>query len=111
MRNLIAFLFSFLMITALSQTVAQPKASKEPPCKVKISFGSIGTGIDGKAYDAIKKLIDEKKLKFTEKNVGREGESIICMPLTELKKAKKTELINQLKKIAADAQLVSVSIN
>lgn len=79
-------------------------------CAVEVSFGSYGSGIDGKALDNVLARIDGKKLKYTSKNVGREGERRICLPLTELKGKEKTEFIDQLKKIAKEAQLVSVSI-
>ena len=92
-----------------AQAAAPKKEAKALVCKVKISFGSPGTGIDGKVYDQIKALIAEKKLKHSEKRMGREGETEICLPLTELKKTKKADFIEQLKKIASSGQLVSVS--
>lgn len=79
-------------------------------CAVEVSFGSYGSGIDGKALENVMAKIDEKKLKYTSKNVGREGERRICLPLTELKGKEKTEFTDQLKKIAKEGQLVSVSI-
>jgi hypothetical protein len=54
--------------------------------------------------------IESKKLKSTSKTIGREGERRICLPLTELKENEKKDLIEQLKKIAKEGQLVSVSI-
>jgi len=79
-------------------------------CAVEVSFGSYASGIDGPALDKVNALIDSKKLKSTSKTVGREGERRICLPLTELKENEKKDLIEQLKKIAAAGQLVSVSI-
>jgi hypothetical protein len=80
-------------------------------CAAKVNFGSYGGGIDGAKYEAIKKLIEAKKLKFEEKRMGREGETEICLPLTELKKTEKATFIEQLKKTAEGGQLVSVSTN
>jgi hypothetical protein len=97
------------MFSAMSQTKSGDQKAGEPTCTVKINFGSAGGGIDLKTYDAVKKMIADKKLKFTEKNMGREGEKEICLPLKELKKRKKTEFIEQLKKTASGGQLVSVS--
>lgn len=79
-------------------------------CAVEMAFGSYGSGIDGKALDEVMAKISEKKLKYTAKNIGREGETRICMPLTEIKGKEKNEFIEQLKKIAAAGQLVSLSI-
>lgn len=79
-------------------------------CAVEVSFGSYASGIDGPALDKVNALIESKKLKSTSKTVGREGERRICLPLTELKENEKKDLIEQLKKIAAAGQLVSVSI-
>ncbi len=78
-------------------------------CEVTISFGSSGGGIDAKKYDEIKKMIEDKKLKYTEKQQGREGERKICLPLTELTASDKSNFIDQLKKTTSQGQLVSVS--
>jgi hypothetical protein len=54
--------------------------------------------------------IEANKLSYTAKNIGREGETRICIPLFELKGRKKTSFINGMKKIAKEGQMVSVSI-
>jgi hypothetical protein len=111
----------FVVASCKSQVVnsGDPQPTKEPTvykgvtdkaCAVEVAFGSYGSGIDGVAYEKVIAAIENRKLKSTAKSVGREGETRICLPLTELKGKKKTEFINQLKKIAKDAQLVSVSI-
>ena len=79
-------------------------------CAVEVSFGSPGSGIDGTALDKVNYLLNEKKVKYTSKNFGREGETRLCLPLTELKDNEKKDLITQLKKIAKEGQYVSVSI-
>ncbi|MDO9000935.1 MAG: hypothetical protein Q7W45_14295 [Bacteroidota bacterium] len=79
-------------------------------CAAEVSFGSFGAGIDGPAYDKVMTAIKDKKVKYTSKNIGREGETRICLPLTELKENEKKDFIEQLKKIAASGQLVSVSV-
>lgn len=79
-------------------------------CAVEVAFGSYGSGIDGAALEKVNALIAKKKVQSTSKPIGREGEIRICLPLTELSKCKKKAFINELKKIAKDAQLVSVSI-
>lgn len=120
MKNYIILLGSVLFLGLGSckhkqKTQETPKpvvASKtEVPvhCEVTISFGSAGTGIDGKRYDEIKKMIEDKKLKYTDKQQGKEGERKICLPLTELTASDKTNFIEQLKKTASSGQLVSVS--
>lgn len=96
-----------------------PMATSEPTvykgvtndsCAVEVAFGSYGSGIDGKAFEEIIAAIDARKVKYSSKAIGREGERRLCLPLTELKAKQKEELIGQLKKIAAGAQLVSVSV-
>lgn len=79
-------------------------------CAIEVQFGSYSAGIDGKAYDKVIALIDANKLKYTSKNIGREGETRLCLPLTELSKKKKNKFIAKLKKIAKEGQLVSISI-
>lgn len=98
---------------------AQPTATAQPTvykgvtndsCAVEVAFGSYGSGIDGNALDAVMAKINEKHLKHSAKSIGREGEVRLCLPLTELKDKEKNQFIEQLKKIAASGQLVSVSI-
>lgn len=87
----------------------EPKTEVKATCAVTISFGSSGTGIDGKKYDEIKKMIEDKKVKYTENQKGREGERKLCLPLTELTGTEKSGFISELKKTASSGQLVSVS--
>lgn len=124
MPRLISFtsaLLCLLIVSCKSQvvTASGPQPTSEPTvykgvtdeaCAAEMAFGSYGSGIDGAAFEKITKLIEEKKLAYTAKTIGREGETRICLPLTELKGKNKTEFINQLKKIAKEGQLVSVSI-
>lgn len=115
MKNIITLLALVLSISIISCKTKEKSSNSttesKATCTATISFGSMGGGIDGKTYDAIKGMIDSKKLKYTEKNMGREGEKEICLPLTELKGADKTAFIDQLKKSASSGQLVSLSVN
>ncbi len=79
-------------------------------CGLEINFGSYGAGIDGKAFDRVMNVIQTNKLTTTSKNIGREGETRICLLLNELKGSKRKNIINQLKKIAKEGALVSLSI-
>ncbi|MCC6369600.1 MAG: hypothetical protein IT236_01205 [Bacteroidia bacterium] len=79
-------------------------------CALEIQFGSYSAGIDGKTYDKIIALIESKKLKYTSKNIGREGETRLCLPLTELSNRQKKKFIEQLKKTARKGYLTSISI-
>jgi hypothetical protein len=116
MKNFI-ILLSGVLIVGLSNCKHKQKAAETPKpattevvnCEITVSFGSMGTGIDGKKYDEIKKMIEDKKLKYTEKQQGREGERKLCLPLTELNATEKASFIDQLKKTASGGQLVSVS--
>lgn len=123
MKSLITFMTAavfLLPFSGKSQTENPgPQATNEPTvfkgvtdnaCAVEVAFGSPGSGIDGKAFEKVMAVITNNKLKYTSKNIGREGETRICLPLTELKSKKKKKLINQLKTIAKEGQYVSVSI-
>jgi hypothetical protein len=123
MRNSIRTSFSVLLFVAGVNIPLQaqqgPQPTQEPTvykgvtdasCAVEISFGSYGAGIDGKALEKVESAISKYKLKNTRQQIGREGELRICLPLKELKAKKKASLINELKKIAKEGQLVSVSI-
>lgn len=123
MKTLVHIIFIGISILpfSLSSQIANPgpQATNEPTvfkgvtdnaCAVEVAFGSPGSGIDGTAFEKLIAAIDSRKLKYTSKNIGREGETRICLPLTELKSRKKKQFINQLKKIAKEGQYVSVSI-
>lgn len=125
MQRLIFFgtvFLSFLIVSCKSQektNTTGPQVTKEPTvydgvtdnaCAVEVAFGSYGSGIDGPAYEKVIKAIEDLKLQSTAKSIGREGEVRICLPLTEIKGKQKTDFIDQLKKIAKEGQLVSVSI-
>ena len=127
MKNIIILTGSLLVIglgackskekTSASGNGPQPTAEPtvyngvtDKACAVEVAFGSYGSGIDGPALDKVMALIQENKLSSTSQSIGREGERRICLPLKELKGNDKTAFIEQLKKIAKEGQLVSVSI-
>jgi len=110
-------LFTSLASISLAQTEpGEPKPQyiykgvSDNACAVEVAFGSYGAGIDGGALEKITALIAKRKVQSTTKPIGREGEIRICLPLTELSKRKRNAFINELTKIAKQAQLVSVSI-
>ena len=95
------------------QVTSEPTVYKgvtNDSCAAEMAFGSPGSGIDGKAYNKVMEVINSRNLSHTAKNIGREGETRICLPLTELKGAEKEAVLTELKKIAKEGQLVSVSI-
>lgn len=115
---LIIGLLGFVSIHKL-QAQTEPKVTKEPTvykgvtdkaCAVEVAFGSYGAGIDIASFEKVQELIKANKLASTSKSIGREGEQRICLPLTELKRKAKNKFVEQLKKIAKQGQLVSVSI-
>lgn len=123
MKNLIFMTMLAVLLTGLSanaQTTNKgPQRTKDTivyngvtdlACAIEVQFGSYSAGIDGKAYEKIIALIESKKLKYTSKNIGREGETRLCLPLTELNKRGKKKFAEQLKKIARTGYLTSISI-
>jgi hypothetical protein len=111
----------FLLLGLCNQVQAQnePKATNEPSvykgvtdqaCAVEVAFGSYGSGIDAQSFEKVQALIKEKNLASMATSIGREGEQRICLPLTELKKKAKVRFISQLKKLAKEGKLVSISI-
>ena len=79
-------------------------------CALELAFGSYSAGIDRKGYDNITKYIESQNLASTSKVIGREGETRICLPLTEVKDKKKNEIIEELKKLVKQSYLTSISI-
>ncbi|MEI6020704.1 MAG: hypothetical protein WCR21_06210 [Bacteroidota bacterium] len=117
----IIILSTFILLAFNIRMNAQnePKVTKEPTvykgvtdqaCAVEVAFGSYGSGIDAPSFEKVMNLIKEKNLAYTSKNIGREGEQRICLSLNELKRKAKMRFISQLKKIAKEGKLVSVSI-
>ncbi len=116
-------ILSTALVLALSTLNAQnnegPKPTGDPTiykgvtdnaCALEVNFGSYSAGIDGPAMEKAQALIKKYNLASTSKNIGREGETRICLPLTEIKGRKRRCFIKELKKIAKEGQLVSVSI-
>lgn len=108
-----------LNLSFLAQDKTGPQPTSDPTvykgvtdqaCAVEVSFGSYAAGIDGPAFEKVSNLIKKHNLSSSSKNIGREGETRICLPLKELKGAKRKRFIKELKKIAKEGQLVSVSI-
>src|SRR5205085_8349822 len=108
-----------LLITGCKSQSAPATSNKEPEvykgvtdpaCGMEVSFGSYGSGIDGKALDKVTALLASEKITYTSKPVGREGETRLCLPLKDVNKKKKKRLMTQLKKIAKEGQLVSLSV-
>jgi hypothetical protein len=101
------------------QAPTGPKKTDEPSvykgvtdqnCAAEMAFGSYGAGIDSEAFEKTMNMIGKFSVQYTSKNIGREGETRICLPLTELGNKNKEAFIDSLKKIAKGGQLVSVSI-
>lgn len=106
-NSILSICFFFLAITAVN---AQDRnLAKEANCAVRVDFSSPGSGIDLKTYDAIKKILDDNKLKYTEVPYGREGETYFCLQMTEVKKKRKKQIIKELKSTAKNGQFTSVS--
>jgi hypothetical protein len=101
----------FLVAFSACKSKKEGQTANQSDCKVLVSFASRGTGIDYTKYEKLTALLNEKKLKFTEKKMGREGEKDICIPLKELKGDEKTKFLEQLKTFRDEATLVSVSVN
>jgi hypothetical protein len=113
---MIKYLFAFFLIFSLTNSACKSKkstdqATNQPACKVVFMFGSRGTGINDKKLDELTTLLDGKKLKYTAKVVGREGERQICIPLSELKGKEKNDFIEQLKTFEDQATFISLSVN
>lgn len=119
MKTLIKFGFFSLLLSIIvfgsCHTKAKATVTNTPTatsaCKVVVNFASAGSGINNVQYDKLTQLLNSKKVKFTEKSKGREGEKEVCVPLTELNGQEKTDFIEQLKKFDDKATYISVSVN
>ena len=105
MRNSVV-LICFLFLGIVGIKAQDRNLAKEAKC---VDFSSPGSGIDLKTYDAIKKILDDNKLKYTEVPYGREGETYFCLQMTEVKKKRRKQIIKELKSTAKNGQFTSVS--
>lgn len=110
---LLASLVACINLTSCKSKSAanQTSPAETAACKVVVDFASIGGGINFNQYEKLTQLLNNKKIKYTEKSKGREGEKEVCVPLTELKGQEKTDFIEQLKKFEDKATYISVSVN
>lgn len=109
MKKSFLIILATLFIGVLSAKAQNDNPAKAANCVCRVDFGSPGSGIDLKTYDAIKKIIDNNKLKYTEVPNGREGEVYLCLQMTEVSKKKKKQIIKELKSTAKNGQFTSVS--
>lgn len=89
------YIFGFVALTGLSAALA--KAEREhggrlAPLAVQVSFGSIGTGIDNKAFDTLIELttveLKEGRLSLLKNTLtGREGERTLCIQFNQFQDA------------------------
>jgi hypothetical protein len=110
-KHIIYSALILLLAFSACKSKKEGQTASQSNCKVLVNFASRGTGIDYGKYEKLTGLLNEKKLKFTEKVKGREGEKELCIPLKELKGDEKTKFIEQLKTFVDEATLVSVSVN
>lgn len=105
-----AFIFSVLFFACKSKqaianskennsTVNSADANASKNYRFIVSFISIGTGVDGDAFNKLEKFIKEhpKKPAFEQKRWGREGEVDFMFSLKEFKTAEQAKFINDLK--------------
>ena len=110
--KLFTFLYLFLLsLFSCNTSTKAIKNSEKPICKVLINFGSRGSGIDYTRYEELMNTLKAKKINYTERSCGKEGEKEICLPLTELSGKEKNEFIEQLKTFENKPTLISLSIN
>src|SRR5688572_11106946 len=83
------------------------KGVADKNCAAEMSFGSYASGIDSEAYQKTLNLVGRWLVQYTSTSLGREGETRLCFPLTELKENNKRVFIDSLKIIAKGGQLVS----
>lgn len=107
----LAVVFTITVSACKSKTKTVQTNTPEPACKVVFMFGSRGDGINEKKLNELTALLDNKKLKYTSKVAGREGEKEICIPLSELKGKEKTDFVEQLKTFEDKSSFISLSIN
>lgn len=86
-------------------------------CRFKVSFISIGSGIDRDANSKLLHFLDvyEKnkkvKLDFDLKYWGREGERDYCFTLSEVDFNEQKKIISEIKELLSGSKLVRLSEN
>jgi hypothetical protein len=116
-RIIILFsLFSFflsLQPASSFATVSSKSATQSAPrykYRLKISFISIGAGIDNESYEKITSYIKShpKKPNYNEYQKGREGERYIFMRLGELSVSERKTFIEEIRKMTGNKEIVKI---
>jgi hypothetical protein len=96
-----------------NKTEAAKVNSDNPKYRLAISFISIGTGTDAKAFKSVDSLLSKqsKKLVCVDQPWGREGELDKYFMLDELSSKEQKSLISKLKKLCEGNQMVIISEN
>jgi hypothetical protein len=110
-KHYFIFIFILASLAGCRSKTKTTQTSSQPACKVLISFGSRGDGINEKKLEELSTVLNNRKVKYSQKVAGREGEKEICVPLNELSGKEKTDFIEQLKTFQDPATFVSVSVN
>jgi Carboxypeptidase regulatory-like domain len=103
-----------------SAAVGAPKksfASREQNHRLRVSFYSIGSGVDGEARKSLNEYISSyekaKAVKLAREEVqwGREGEIDYCLHLTEIAPKEQERVIGEIKALLKRAKFVRIEEN
>jgi len=109
--SLLASVLVFTAGACKSKSKSTQTIDSTGSCRVFVDFGSYGSGINQEKFDELITFLKEKKISYTEKTKGREGERELCISLKEYKGSDKQAMEEWLKKFEDNNTLISVSIN
>ena len=84
------------------------KAAKAVGCALTVTFGSIGTGTDTAAKEAIEQMLEQDSAVAGVERfiIGREGETLLCVHLE--READRDRLFDALWRLASNAYMVAI---
>ncbi len=88
----------------------QPVPQNRKFCTAKVSFASMGTGIDSKTSDKVKNYLDANtgKLTYFQSNWGKEGERDYCLDIPEHRE--RAQIYKDLKRLLPDRSQATAPI-
>jgi len=118
MKTKIILLLSFTMVSfACKHSKNAQKSTGQETYRVIVSFGSMASGIDSKAFNEYQSFLTSfgkkvnKTITFDTVPWGREGERDYCFKLKEISKSEQKEFVKALRNLLGSNSLVYIDEN
>ena len=110
------FLITILLLVSC-KTAKTQEVSTSNLCRLRLTFGSIGSGINTNAYKQFQQFVGNyekkkgKKLEYETVHWGMEGETDYCFRLSDLKLKEQKKFVADMKKAISDHKWIFFTEN